>query len=107
MLDARVPEQYDFAEQIYTPEDGANMMKTAVGFISLALCALYAITPLLINSGFFTGSWDLSIHLYNAFQVSEGIKDGAFYPRWLSLSNGGYGSPVTIFIHLFFISLPV
>ena len=97
MIDARVPEQYDFAEQIYTPEDGANMMKTAVGFISLALCALYAITPLLINSGFFSGSWDLSIHLYNAFQVSEGIKDGSLYPRWLSLSNGGYGSPVTIF----------
>ena len=73
------------------------MTKTAVAFLSLAFCAFCAITPLLLNSGFSSGGWDLSVHLFNAFQVSEGIKEEILYPRWHALSSGGYGSPVTIF----------
>jgi hypothetical protein len=73
------------------------MKKTAVSVLALTACALCAITPLLTHSEFFAGGWDLSIHLYNASQVSTGIKEGLLYPRWLPLSNGGYGSPVTIF----------
>jgi hypothetical protein len=73
------------------------MKKTAVAILALTLCALYAITPLLSHSEFIAGGWDLSLQLYHAFQVSAGIKEGIIYPRWLPLSNGGYGSPITIF----------
>jgi len=73
------------------------MNKTALTIAALAFSALYAVAPLLVYSGFFSGNWDLSTHLYHAFQVSAGIKEGVLYPRWLSLSNGGYGSPITIF----------
>lgn len=73
------------------------MKKTAMAILALTLCALCAITPLLTHSEFVSGGWDLSLHLYHAFQVSAGIKEGILYPRWLPLSNGGYGSPITIF----------
>ena len=63
----------------------------------MTVCALCAITPLLTHSEFFSGGWDLTLHLYHTFQVSAGIKEGILYPRWLPLSNGGYGSPITIF----------
>ncbi len=97
MFDVGFPVLYNHAERICGPEDGVHMTKTVVAFLSLTLCAFYAITPLLLNSGFFSGGWDISVHLFNAFQVSEGIKEGVLYPRWLALSNGGYGAPVTIF----------
>jgi uncharacterized membrane protein len=73
------------------------MKQAAISILVLTICALCAIIPLLIHSGFFSGGWDLSLHLYHAFQVSEGIKEGVFYPRWLALSNGQYGAPITIF----------
>jgi len=73
------------------------MKKTVLPISALMVCALYAIFPLLIQSNFISGGWDLSLHLYHAFQVSAGIKEGVLYPRWLALSNGGYGGPITIF----------
>lgn len=73
------------------------MKKTAVSMLVLTASALYAVFPLLIHREFFSGGWDLSVHLYHAFQVSAGIKEGVLYPRWLALSNGGYGGPITIF----------
>jgi len=73
------------------------MNKTALALSTLTMGALYAILPLLIHRDFISGGWDLSIHLYHAFQVSAGIKEGILYPRWLALSNGGYGGPITIF----------
>lgn len=73
------------------------MKRTALLILTLTVCALCAITPLLTHSEFVSGGWDLSLHLYHAFQVSAGIKEGILYPRWLPLSNGGYGSPITIF----------
>jgi uncharacterized membrane protein len=73
------------------------MKKITLPISALIVCALYAIFPLLIRSNFISGSWDLSLHLYHAFQVSAGIKEGVLYPRWLALSNGGYGGPITIF----------
>lgn len=77
--------------------DVKGMNKTALTIMALAFSALYAMVPLLAHAGFFSGGWDLSVHLYNAFQVSAGIKEGVLYPRWLALSNGGYGGPITIF----------
>ena len=67
----------------------SKMKKTAMAILALTVCALCAITPLLTHSEFFSGGWDLSIHLYHTFQVSTGIKEGLLYPRWLPLSNGG------------------
>jgi uncharacterized membrane protein len=77
--------------------DGKGMNKTALIITALASGALFAIAPLLISSGFFSGGWDLTVHLYHALQVSAGIKEGVLYPRWIALSNGGNGAPITIF----------
>lgn len=73
------------------------MKKTPLSIILLTLCALYSITPLLIHQEFISGGWDLSTHISKAMQVSAGIREGIIYPRWLSMSNGGYGSPTMNF----------
>lgn len=72
------------------------MTKTAISILVLGLSALYAITPLLLHHEFVFGG-DVGYHINWAYQVSLGIREGIFYPRWLSLSNGGYGSPTMIF----------
>ncbi len=73
------------------------MKKTAFSALVLTLCALYSIAPLLMHKEFISGGWDLSTHISKAYQVSESIKEGVLYPRWQSMSNGGYGSPTTNF----------
>lgn len=65
--------------------------------VILLISAFFAAAPLIVYEGFIAGGWDLSHHLSKAYQVSSAMKEGVFYPRWLSLSNGGYGSPTTIF----------
>lgn len=79
---------------------GTNMKNTVISILILGLSALYSISPLLIHPEFTSGSdgeWDLSMHINRAFQVSASIKEGIIYQRWLSESNGGYGSPALIF----------
>lgn len=73
------------------------MKNSFLSITVLTLCALYSITPLLIHNEFISGGWDLSHHINKAFHVSKGIKEGVIYPRWLAMSNGGYGNPTMIF----------
>lgn len=72
------------------------MKKNTISIFILTSCALYVISPFFLRSGFYFGS-DHVYHINWAYQVSAGMKEGIIYPRWLSLSNGGYGSPTMIF----------
>lgn len=73
------------------------MKNSFFSIMVLTLCALFSITPLFIQPEFISGGWDLSTHISKVLQVSNSIREGILYPRWLSLANGGYGSPTTIF----------
>lgn len=64
--------------------------------IVLTLGAIYSVTPLLLHTEFTFGQ-DIAYHINWATQVSGSIREGVIYPRWLSESNNGYGSPTTIF----------
>lgn len=74
------------------------MKKTYISILMLTLGALYSVTPLLIRPEFIDGShWDLGNYMSWTQQVGMAIREGVFYPRWQSFSNGGYGSPTTVF----------
>lgn len=72
------------------------MNKTFTSVLVLILSSLYSITPLILQPEFTFGE-DIGYHIGWSHQVSMSMKEGIIYPRWLSLSNGGYGSPTTIF----------
>lgn len=72
------------------------MKRTAVSVLALTLGAFYSIIPLLIYQGFTIGH-DIAHHVNWASQVTTGLEEGILYPRWMSRSNGGYGSPTEIF----------
>lgn len=97
------------------------MKKTAASILAITLGALYSIIPLLVHRDFTFGQ-DIGYHINWASQVSTGLEEGILYPRWMSQSNGGYGSPTAIFyaplfhwltgvvnlyIHSLFISLKI
>lgn len=73
------------------------MKKKCIITALLAISAIYATFPLILNKEFIGGGWDLSQHVNWADQVNKGFREGILYPRWLSLSNSGYGSPTMIF----------
>ncbi len=72
------------------------MKKTTISILLLTLSALCSIIPLLMRPEFVFGT-DHFLYINWAYQVGIGIREGILYPRWLSLSNGGYGSPTMIF----------
>lgn len=67
-----------------------------ISIMGLMLAALYPMIPLLSGPEFAFGHGSPD-HINWASQVSAGIREGILYPRWMPLSNGGYGSPATIF----------
>lgn len=71
-------------------------MKITISVLIISLSALYAITPLFLHQEFAFGG-DIGYHINTAHQVSMSIMEGTLYPRWQSMSNGGYGAPATIF----------
>lgn len=71
-------------------------MKITMSVLILSVPALYAITPLFLHQEFAFGE-DIGYHINTAHQVSMSIMEGTLYPRWLSMSNGGYGAPAPIF----------
>lgn len=73
------------------------MKQTHVTALLLIVSSVYATVPLVTHHEFIRGGWDLSNHISCTFQVSESLKEGILYPRWLSIPNGGYGSPTMIF----------
>jgi len=80
------------------------MRRTAISIIVLTVSALFSVTPLILHKGFIGGGWDLSQHMNWAEQVNIGLREGILYPRWMSLSNGGYGSPtMTFYSPLFYL----
>lgn len=77
-------------------KNGKRMRKSAVSISVLTLSALYSMTALLVGPQFACGHGSAE-HINWASQVSAAMREGVLYPRWMSLSNGGYGSPATIF----------
>ena len=70
--------------------------KRFMPIFALALSALFSTIPLLFYQDFTFGQ-DIAYHINWSSQVSTAIKEGVLYPRWMALSNEGYGSPTMIF----------
>lgn len=70
-------------------------MKNAIVIFVLACLAVVAISPLFVDAWFFAP--DSAVHLVRLNDVSYQMADFNFYPRWLSLSCLGKGSPALNF----------
>lgn len=74
------------------------MKKTAASILILILSSFFSIASLLYHKEFAgRAELDYRHHLNWAYQVGTDIREGIPYPRWLSESNNGYGSPTMIF----------
>jgi hypothetical protein len=75
---------------------GVNMISSSmrdklIVFSVLVACTIFASWPMLLD-GWFT-SHDFFAHNYRFFAVLHEMRNGDFYPRWLSLALYGKGLP--------------
>lgn len=68
----------------------------AVILLFLALAAI-AINAKMIHDGLFLKSHDILNHITWLQHFSKELSEGIWYPRWLSGTNFGYGSPTFVF----------
>jgi uncharacterized membrane protein len=73
-----------------------SFKKDIISFLVLALISFYCTIPLFAHYGVPAGQ-DMILHIFQADQFTQSLREGVFYPRWIPDFNNGYGSPNFIF----------
>ncbi len=73
-----------------------SFKKDIISLFVLALISFYCTIPLFAHFGIPAGQ-DIVLHIFQADQFTQSIREGVVYPRWVPDFNSGYGSPSFIF----------